>query len=224
MLLGAEVVQMQMSRRRDVLAFSVVVSVLCLLLVAAAPARAATDQTLVSCPFSGGNAGYNLTRGIFVTGYQGTNLDQVALAYIPGSPGSYTITLIARSGTYDGPIIGTAATDVTLTNTAGSTPVTFSFGAKPVPQGSTVAFTQSYTGAGILQLDPGTTVCPNVTLTNGTTPPLDTTLSHIAGLTIAQALPNQPSGQRAAALKKCKKKHSTRARRKCRKRAQLLPA
>ena len=32
------------------------------------------------------------------------------------------------------------------------------------------------------------------------------------------------TGQRAAALKKCKKKHSARARRKCRKKAQLLPA
>ena len=32
-----------------------------------------------------------------------------------------------------------------------------------------------------------------------------------------------PTGQRAAALKKCKKKHSKRARRKCRMRARLLP-
>src|SRR5262249_45082054 len=32
-----------------------------------------------------------------------------------------------------------------------------------------------------------------------------------------------PTGQRAAALKKCKKKHSARARRKCRKKAKLLP-
>jgi hypothetical protein len=32
-----------------------------------------------------------------------------------------------------------------------------------------------------------------------------------------------PTGQRAAALKKCKKKHSKRARRKCRKKARLLP-
>src|SRR5262249_57315647 len=32
-----------------------------------------------------------------------------------------------------------------------------------------------------------------------------------------------PTGQRAAALKKCKKKHSKRARRKCRRKANLLP-
>ena len=32
-----------------------------------------------------------------------------------------------------------------------------------------------------------------------------------------------PTGQRAAALKKCKKKHSKKARKKCRKKAQLLP-
>jgi hypothetical protein len=37
--------------------------------------------------------------------------------------------------------------------------------------------------------------------------------------------PGEPSvtGQRAAALKKCKKKHSRKARRKCRKKAKLLP-
>ena len=35
--------------------------------------------------------------------------------------------------------------------------------------------------------------------------------------------PSTPTGQRAAALKKCKKRHSARARRKCRKRANLLP-
>ena len=34
---------------------------------------------------------------------------------------------------------------------------------------------------------------------------------------------NTPTGQRAAALKKCKKKHSKKARRKCRRKAQLLP-
>ena len=32
-----------------------------------------------------------------------------------------------------------------------------------------------------------------------------------------------PTGQRAAALKKCKKKHSKKARKKCRRKAQLLP-
>jgi len=35
--------------------------------------------------------------------------------------------------------------------------------------------------------------------------------------------PAGPTGQRAAALKKCKKKHSALARRKCRKKAKLLP-
>jgi hypothetical protein len=35
--------------------------------------------------------------------------------------------------------------------------------------------------------------------------------------------PPGPTGQRGAALKKCKKKHSKKARRKCRKRAKRLP-
>jgi hypothetical protein len=37
----------------------------------------------------------------------------------------------------------------------------------------------------------------------------------------ATAVP--PTGKRAAALKKCKKKHSAKKRRKCRKKAKLLP-
>jgi hypothetical protein len=42
---------------------------------------------------------------------------------------------------------------------------------------------------------------------------------------VAAALPLVPgaTGQRAAALKKCKKKHSKQARKKCRKQAQALP-
>jgi hypothetical protein len=37
------------------------------------------------------------------------------------------------------------------------------------------------------------------------------------------APPKAPTGERAAALKRCKQKHSKRKRRKCRKRAKLLP-
>ena len=39
----------------------------------------------------------------------------------------------------------------------------------------------------------------------------------------AAASPTGPTGRRAAALKKCKKKHSAKQRRKCRRRARLLP-
>ena len=40
---------------------------------------------------------------------------------------------------------------------------------------------------------------------------------------VAPVTSTSSTGQRAAALKKCKKKHSARARRKCRKKAKLLP-
>ncbi len=40
---------------------------------------------------------------------------------------------------------------------------------------------------------------------------------------VAPVTSASPTGQRAAALKKCKKKHSHRARKKCKKKAKLLP-
>jgi streptogramin lyase len=46
---------------------------------------------------------------------------------------------------------------------------------------------------------------------------------RIGRLSSASPTPSGPTGKRAAALKKCKKKHSKRARRKCRKQAKLLP-
>ena len=48
--------------------------------------------------------------------------------------------------------------------------------------------------------------------------------SDLAFKTYVVPTPHPAStGQRAAALKKCKKKHSARARKKCRKKANLLP-
>jgi len=54
----------------------------------------------------------------------------------------------------------------------------------------------------------------------------ETILPIIGGyrLNLTATLAPTPTGQRAAALKKCKRKHSKRARRKCRKKANLLPA
>src|ERR1700674_5912730 len=53
-----------------------------------------------------------LSRGIYLTGYPGNNLDLVELAYVAsnGHSGTYIISLTARRGAYNGPIIGSTQT------------------------------------------------------------------------------------------------------------------
>ncbi len=61
---------------------------------------------------------------------------------------------------------------------------------------------------------------PQAVYGGGTTTVLPLVNADVACLS---ATPAGPTGQRAAALAKCKKKHSKRARGKCRKKASLLP-
>jgi hypothetical protein len=198
------------------------------LLGAFQPTTAAADVAL-SCPFDPTGSGDGLDRGFYVTGYPGTNIDRVTLEYDADVAGVYTFTLTARSGTYAGPIIGTSTVSASIPiTTYATTPVTFSFGGAPVASGSTITFAQSSTGpdTGVFY-NSGIGPCPGVTETEGTTPPLDTFRDDNVGVTIATASPpatTTPTGERAAALKKCKKKHSAKKRRKCRKKANLLPA
>lgn len=200
------------------------------LLGALQPATAAADVA-VSCPFDPTDNGDGLDHGFYVTNYPGTNIDRVTLEYTVDVGGAYMLTLTARSGTYAGPVIGTSTVSASIPNAAHATvPVTFSFGAAPVASGSTITFAQSSTGPGSgIFYNLGTGTCPGVTETEGTTPPLDTVRNGSVGLTIATASPpatatTTTTGQRAAALKKCKNKHSAKKRRKCRKKANLLPA
>jgi hypothetical protein len=187
---------------------------------------AASAETVVSCPFDPtGAAANDINRGFYVTNYSGSNIDQVTLEYGANASaiGSQTITLTARSGTYDGPIIGTRTASLSLPNAMATVPATFAFGGAPVTPGSTVAFTQTRSGGGTVFYNLGVGPCAGVTQTNGTTPPLDTPVHDHVGVTITQVAAATPTGQRAAALKKCKKKHSHKKRRKCRKRANRLP-
>jgi Ca2+-binding RTX toxin-like protein len=160
-----------------------------------APA-AATAETVVSCPFTNGTGTDSLSHGFYVTNYPGTNIDQVTLAYAPnfGAEGTYMITLTARTGTYDGPIIGTRTVTASLTNPSSTTPVNFAFGGASVAQGSTITFSQSATGGpGEIFFDTGIGPCPGVTETNDTTPPLSTFKQDSVGLIITQVLPAAPS-------------------------------
>jgi Ca2+-binding RTX toxin-like protein len=160
----------------------------------------ASAQTVVSCPFAG-SSGDQVSRGFYVTNYPGTNIDKVTLAYDTSTAGTYAITVTARAGTYDGPIIGTSAASVSLpAGTTPSVPVSFAFGGVLATQGSTITFSQSATGPGTLFYDVGVGPCPGVTQTNGTTPPLDTTRRDSVGLTITQA----PPGAAGAGVVTCK--------------------
>jgi hypothetical protein len=192
------------------------------------PATAAAD-TVVSCPFDPSGTGDRLDRGFYVTGYPGTNLDQVTLEYDADTAGAYTFTLTARSGSYAGPVIGASTVSASIPATsAATTPVTFSFAAAPVASGSTITFAQTYTGPDTAHYNTGVPPCPGVIETESTTPPLDTFRDDGVGVTITQVVsppapPAGATGQRAAALKKCKKKHSAKKRKKCRKKAKRLP-
>jgi hypothetical protein len=102
---------------------------------------------------------------------------------IPFGAGAVTDTLTARSGAFDGPIIGSVA----LAFTVGASPqlLVYNFGGAPVVPGSTITFAHSISGAGVPDWDTGTGSCANVVETNGTSPPLDSVRGNSYGLQIA---------------------------------------
>ena len=134
-------------------------------------AVAVAPATVVSCPANGGG-GDRTDRGFYVTDYGAGTLGTVTLQYFGASAGTYTVSLTANNGTYNGPLIGTATVTAAVAS-AGDTPLPFNFGVAVAP-GSTIAFTQSLvSGPDSLFFDTGTGPCAGVTETNGTTPPLD---------------------------------------------------
>lgn len=129
------------------------------------------------------------TRGFYVKNYPGTSLNKVRLYPMTWTPGSYTLTLTARSGAYNGTVIGTATATASLTNT--NQPVDFVFASPTVATGSTVTFQIGVTGpssnvyysVGPCLSDwkctyPGTQVVE----TEGTSPPLDTDRRNSVGV------------------------------------------
>lgn len=144
-------------------------------------AQSVAPSTLVSCA-TDASGGDLIDRGFYIQSYPGLSLNQATLNFSADTPGEYAFSLTARSGTYDGPIIGVANAKVVVANGRSSfTPATFFF-PSPFPgiaQGSTVTFTLTQqagpsTNAVFYEVPSnGDSTCP-VTQTNGTTPPLDT--------------------------------------------------
>jgi hypothetical protein len=121
------------------------------------------------------------SRGFYVKNYPGNSLNKVRLYLMTFTPGSYTLSLTARSGAYNGAVIGTATATASLTAT--DQPVDFAFASPTVATGSTVTFQIGVTGSsssvfysvGPCLSDwkctyPGTQVVE----TEGTSAPLDT--------------------------------------------------
>ena len=112
-----------------------------------------TLSTLVNCPPSNG-AGDPLTHGFYDPKYPGKSLSEVQL-YLgvngqSNAPTPYTIQLIAKSGGYNGPVIGTSTVTVYLRgNASQNLPTNFVFPGSPaVSKNSTVTFQFNVLSAG----------------------------------------------------------------------------
>jgi hypothetical protein len=145
------------------------------------------SSVIVSCPF-GSPGGDDLTRGFYVTSYPGSNLATVHVQYSASPSGTYTISMTARRGAFNGPIIGSTQTvTVNLPSISSELDVFFNFGGAPVPPGSTITFTQKQiAGPGTAYFNTGSGPCSGVSETNGTTPPLDTVRRNSVGLQISE--------------------------------------
>ena len=134
----------------------------------------------VDCTFVGG--GDLISRGLYVSNYAGTSIDQVALGHSAAVAGERTITLTARLNTFDGTFLGVASVTRTIGTTMSLS--VFDFGHIAVPAGSRITFTQTLiAGAGSVFFDTGVGPCTDVTETEDTTAPLST-------------IPPQPVGRR----------------------------
>jgi hypothetical protein len=141
------------------------------LMAAATPASAAT---LVDC-LDGVHGGDAWDRGFYVPIYPGRSLDQVDMMLAADIPGTYTMRLTARAGTYDGALIGLDEVTLSLPAYSGDPiEVNFIFDDAPVEQGSVVTFALEMIGESAVYYDTHSNnpSCP-IVQTNYTVPPLD---------------------------------------------------
>lgn len=129
--------------------------------------------TLVTC--LDGSPGDRIDRGFYLPSFPGVSLTQVDLFLSSSTVGTYTFDLTARSGSFDGSVIGigTATADLGF----GEVQTAFEFSDAVVTEASTVTFAITQTGGptdivfySVPADDPS---CP-IIQTNGTEPPLST--------------------------------------------------
>jgi hypothetical protein len=151
---------------------------LSVLIAAFLPLMAAAD-TIINSPFGGSSDG--IDRGFYVLSYGASSLGTVQLAYdsnVAGA-GSYQVTLTARQGTYNGPLINAITMTFSVIGgfgLANETVVTYDFAGVSVVPGGTITFAQTQvSGPGTLLYDVGMAPYPaGLVETDGTTSPLDT--------------------------------------------------
>ncbi|HEX3551815.1 MAG TPA: hypothetical protein VIA62_01125 [Thermoanaerobaculia bacterium] len=183
------------NHRRRMTLFNIVLSVLAVSWAGTAPLRASVVD---ACAF-GGIAGESVTRGIVVPKFEGTNLRTVQLQYGSYTAGTYRITVTARSGSFDGPLVGSPQTAYVFLipyNMSVAAPVTFDFGGAPVDEDSVLTLTQTVSGPGEVFFDGGmgaSVLDPAPPLpmveayeTDDTRPPLSTYRKARVGLTLTQ--------------------------------------
>jgi len=131
------------------------------------------SATTVSCPVSTNGSSDRLDRGFYVSNYPGVTIHTVTLYHSTDTPGVKTLSLIARLGSFNGPLVGVATTTRFIDENASAT--VFDFGGATVPAGSTITFEQNLNvGTGEVFFDNGFGPCDDVTETFGIAPPLDT--------------------------------------------------
>jgi len=139
-------------------------------------------ELLLSCD-DGEQSGDYYYRGFYVPSYPGESLQRADLKLYARTAGTYSLSLIARDGAFDGPVLGTASSTVELDGTQTYVTVPFVFSPAPtIASGATVTFEIDYIAGPADRLlyydvagtfSPGDPDCP-VIETEGTTPPLDT--------------------------------------------------
>ena len=139
----------------------------------------AEANTIINSPF-GGAISDGIDRGFYVLNYGASSLGTVQLAYdsnVAGA-GSYQVTLTARQGTYNGPLINAITMTFSVIGgfgLANETVVTYDFAGVSVVPGGTITFAQTQvSGPGTLLYDVGMAPYPvGLVETDGTKPPLD---------------------------------------------------
>jgi len=66
------------------------------------------SATTVSCPVSTNGSSDRLDRGFYVSNYPGVTIHTVTLYHSTDTPGVKTLSLIARLGSFNGPLVGVA--------------------------------------------------------------------------------------------------------------------
>jgi len=153
-------------------------------LLAAVALSAATHAgaiTLIDCPFKG--LGDPVTQGFHVDDVDAVTLSTVTLGHAAALPGERTITLTARTDSYNGGLIGVATVTRTIDGTMSAT--TFDFGNARITPGHTIAFSQAVVaGDPNITYDRGAGHCADVSETYDTQPLLSEFLDDSVGLVL----------------------------------------